>query len=338
LNPFHEPLVNTFTFTTEEYANQLLKAKDHAKALSVIDTALTYNDNYKPLKYMKGLAYEGLKKYDSAYYYQRYFEPSLLEVDDFKSHLNYLAQKSYKNNVGFMHLRARYGDEYAITSISSAEYTRFLTKGGSYTARLNYAGRDEGKGIQGQVEWLAPWTDKLSTRVDLALANKFFSKITVNAAGLYTFRPTWEAEAGVGFRSFFTKENMFNLNLGITKEIEDFRLSAKLSNFLLDSEGERIYLYSFGAKAQYFMNNPKNYILALGSVGNSPDIDLLNNQFYNSFNVFNAMVGAGIGRSITKNLGASVIGTWYNFQTDKQLEVATYRNFYNLYFQLNVSF
>lgn len=338
INPFHEPLVNTFSYTTEEYAKQLLKDKDFGTALMVIDTALTFKENYKPLLYMKGLAYEGLKNYDSAYYYQKFYEPTFLEFEDFRNHLNYLAHRSFKNNVSFTHLRARYGDDYAISSISTAEYTRLLTKGGSYTARVNYAGREEGKGIQGQVEWSAPWTDKLSTRVDVAVANKFFSKLTVNAAGMYTFKPTWEAEAGLGFRSFFTKQNMFNLNLGITKEIDDFRLSTKLSNFLLDSEGERVYLYSVSAKAQYFMNNPKNYLLVLGSVGNSPDIDLLNHQFYNSFNVFNAMVGGGIGRSITKNIGASVLGTWYNFKTEKVMESGSYRNFYNLYFQLNVSF
>lgn len=338
LNPYHTPLVNTFSYTTEELAGDLLKSKDNSNALRIIDTALHYKDDNKTLKYMKGLAYEGLKNYDSAYYYQQFYEPTMLEFEDFKSHLNFLAQKSFRNNVAISHLRARYGDEYAITSISTVEYTRLMVNGGSYTGRINYAGREEGKGIQGQAEWLSPWTEKLSTRVDLALSNKFFAKLALNAAAIYTFKPTWEAEAGIGYRRFFSAQNLFNFNLGITKDIEDFRLSAKWNNFYLDSEGERLYLYSVAAKAQYFMHNPKNYLLALGSVGNSPDIDLLNNQFYNSFNVFNAMVGGGIGRSITKNISANVIGTWYNFQTDKTMETATYRNFYNLYFQVNVSF
>lgn len=338
LNPYHEPLINTFSHTTEEYAGQLLKQKEHLQALTVIDTALSYKEDNKTLKYMKGLAYEGLKQYDSAYRYQQFYEPSLLEFADFKSHLDYLGQKSYRNNVGISHVRARYGDDYAITSISTVEYSRLLHNGAAYIGRLNYAGREEGKGLQGQVEWSSPWTEKLSTRFDLALANKFFAKLTVNAAALYSFKPTWEAEGGLGYRRLFTGENLFNLNLGVSKDIDDFRLSAKWSNFLLENKGESIYLYSLGGKAQYFMNNPKNYLLAIGSIGNSPDIDLLNTQFYNSFDVFNAMVGAGIGRSITKNIGASVMGTWYNFQTEKTVVTANYRNLYNLYFQLNVSF
>lgn len=338
LNPYHEPLINTFVNTTEVYAGRLLKMKDHQLALLAIDTALYYKDENKTLRYMKGLAYEGLKQYDSAYHYQQFYEPSLLELKDFKSHLSYLGQKSLQNYVGISHLRARFGDDYAISSISTVEYTRLARSGASYTGRINYAGRADGKGIQGQVEWSNPWTDQLSTRIDLALSNQFFAKLALDAAAMYTWKPTWEGEVGLGYRRFFTHQNLMNLNIGVTKEMDDFRLSAKLSNFFLDSEGERFYLYSVVAKAQYLMNNPRNYILALGSIGNAPDIDLLNNQLYNSFHVFNAMVGAGIGRSITKNVGASVIGTWYNFQTDRSVIATSYRNLYNLYVQLHVSF
>lgn len=339
LNPYHEPLVNTFSHISEEYGKQLLKSKDYSTTLSVVDSALNYREDYKPLKYMKGLAYEGLKKYDSAYYYQKFYDPSLLELDDFKSHLNYLSHKSYKNNLGITHLRARFGDEYSISTVSSIEYGRMLAGGGSYIARVNYAGRDSGKGVQGQVEWLKPWDNKLSTRIDLALSNKFFSKVAVNGAVLYTFIPTWEAEAGLGFRNFYEGYNLLNANLGVAKETEDFRLSAKLSNFLLDSQGTQTYLYSLSAKGQYYMSNPKNYLLAMASIGNSPDIDIINYQFYDSFSVFNTMVGAGIGRMITRNIGANVLGTWYNYQNEAGGQSdESYRNFYNFYFQFNVSF
>lgn len=337
LNPYHVPLVKTFINATEEYAGKLLKEKSNTVAVKLLDTALRYEDN-KTLKYMKGLAYEGLKNYDSAYYYQRFHDPSIMEYEDFKSHLNYLSHKTFKNVIGLAHLRARFGDDYSITSISTVDYTRLMARGGSYTGRLNYAGRGDGKGIQGQAEWSNPWTDDIVTRVDLALANKYFAQLAVNLATIYTFKPTWDAEVGVGYRRFFTKQNLMNLNLGITKDIDDFRLAAKLSNFYLTDNDKSHYLYSVGLKGQYFMGNPLNYLLAVGSVGNSPDIDLVNSQLYSGYNVMNAMVGAGIGRSITRNMNASLMGTWYNFQVDKPMEFGTYRNLYNLYFQLNVSF
>ncbi|WP_400261970.1 tetratricopeptide repeat protein [Sphingobacterium sp. SG20118] len=335
---YHEPLVKSFSSTTARYADTLLKHKDHALALSVIDTALRYDDNNKGLKYTKGLAFEGLKQYDSAYYYQKFYDPSLLELNDFKAHLLYLSQRSHKNNVSIAHLRARYGDNYEISTISSVEYSRSTAAGSSYVGRVHYAGRDEGKGVQGQFEWNKPWADRWSTRADIALSNKYFARFTINAAALYVWKPTWELEGGVGYRNFFSGENMFNLNLGATKDIGDFKLSAKLNNYYLNGQGNGNYLYSLVTRAQYFMASPKNYILAVASVGNSPDNDLLDYQLYNSFNVFNAMVGAGVGHSITRNVSASVLGTWYNFHTDKSLVNAHYRNLYNLYFQLNVSF
>lgn len=339
LNSFHEPLINTFSHTTEEYAAVLLKAKDHELALSIIDTALQFKkDQNKELKYLKGLAYEGLKQYDSAYYYQGFYEPSLMEFETFKQHLDYLGQRSFKNTVGFAHLRARYGDHYAITSISTAEYTRLVSDKEYWVARANYAGREEGKGMQGQAEWGRTWMEGLSSRVDLALANKFFSKLAINAAGIYEWKPTWEAEVGLGYRRFFSGENLANLNLGVAKELDDWRLSARLGNFLLDTVGGMNYLYSLMGRVEYHLENPKNYVMVIGSVGNTPDVDLLDRQLYNSFNVFNAMVGGGIGRSFTKNISGNVVGTWYNFQVDSTFPVAAYRNLYNLYFQLNVSF
>ena len=335
---YHEPLVKSFSSTTARYADTLLKQKDHGRALSVIDMALRYDHTNKGLKYSKGLAFEGLKQYDSAFYYQQFYDPSLIEVNDFKAHLLYLSQRSHRNHVSIAHLRARYGDNNEISTISSIEYSRAMANGSSYAGLVHYAGRDQGKGVQGQLEWNKPWADRWSTRADIAISNKYFARFTINAAALYQWKPTLEIEGGVGYRNFFSGENMFNLNLGATQDIGDFRLSAKLNNYYLNGQGHGNYLYSIGTRAQYLMNSPKNYILAVASVGNSPDSDLLNYQLYNSFNVFNAMVGAGVGHSITRNVSASVLGTWYNFQTDKLLVNAHYRNLYNLYFQLNVSF
>ncbi|WP_324759514.1 tetratricopeptide repeat protein [Sphingobacterium thalpophilum] len=336
-SPYHQPLVNTYLSTTELYAKQLLNEKNHEEALAVIDSGLVYKDN-KDLRYMKGLAYEGLRKFDSAYYYQKFYEPSLIELDDFKAHLRALAQKSDQNYVAISHLRARFGDDNRITSISSFEYGRLQQGGSAYVGRIHYAGREEGKGIQGQLEWSRPWSTAFATRIDIALANKYFAKLAVNASGFYEWKPGWEAELGLGYRRFFSGQQLYNLSLGLTKDLEDFRLGAKWSNYLLDSEGERIYLYSLVAKGQYFMNNRKNYLLATASIGSAPDADLLNNQLYNSFNVFNAMVGAGIGRSFSRHVSGSVIGTWYNFQTDGAANGNNYKNLYNLYVQLHVSF
>lgn len=86
------------------------------------------------------------------------------------------------------------------------------------------------------------------------------------------------------------------------------------------------------------MNNPRNYVLAIASVGNSPDLDLMDFQILNSFEVLNTMVGAGFGRNISRNISANALGSWYNFQTNLIDGISTYKNLYNINLQMNVSF
>jgi len=71
-------------------------------------------------------------------------------------------------------------------------------------------------------------------------------------------------------------------------------------------------------------------------MGSTPDVDILDYQSFNTLSVMNSMVGAGVGRLLTKNVSASVMGTWYNFQTSPNPE--QYRNLYNLFLQVNVAF
>lgn len=338
ITPFHQPLLNTFNSTSEEYAEDLIKNKEHANALAVIDTALHYKENNKALKYLKGRAYEGLKVYDSAYYYQKFYEPAPLEFDEFKQHLDYLAQRSYQNTLGISHLNSRFGDNNMLITISSIEYSHKNSNGAMFTGRLNYAGREEGQGVQGLIEWTRPWTKGFSSRIDLAISNRYFMQYAANAALLYDWESSWQLETAVGFRKFFTDQNLTNFNLALAKTINDFKLSGKLSNFLLADQGNTTYLYNVGLKAQYFLSNPRNFVLAVANVGNSADIDLVDYQLFNSFEVTNAMVGAGIGRSITRNISANALGTWYNFQAQRIGDNNIYRNHYNLNLQINVSF
>lgn len=336
-HPYHEPLINTFTSTAEVYAQSLLKNKEYNSALDILNTSLFYKDS-KSQKYMKGLAFEGLKNYDSAYYYQQFHDPSLLELATFKQHLEALAIKTHKNVVAISHLHGRFGQEDIITSISTIEYLRLLKSGDAWGARVNYAGRQEGKGIQGQIEWTKMWSEKFSSRIDAALSNKFFAKVAANVSFTYYLKNEWQAETSLGHRSFYNDQKLSNIQVGVVKNISDFQLSGHINNFLLIQQGDKNYLYNAIGKAQYFMGGRRNYLLAMASIGNSPDIDLLDNQFYNSFNVLNTMVGAGIGRSLSKNVGGSIIGNWYNFSTSSENMIPSFKNFYNLSFQVHVSF
>ncbi len=339
--PYHTDLINTFAQVSEDYANHLIKEKMSHLSIEVLDTALVYAPNSKSLKYTKGLAYEKTHQYDSAYYYQSFYEPSPLELQEFKHWLNYLKYKGYKNEVGITHLRSRHGHDYKISSISSIEYSRYEGVN-TYIGRMNYAGRETGKGYQLQGEWGRVWNEKTHTRIDAAWANKFFPKISVNAS---VFRELdvlngLEGEAGLGFRWPPDNEKLSNLVLGATKELELWRLNVRFHNYMLSydnnqsNESGATWLFNLSGQARYYLTSPKNYIMAMASVGTAPDVELIDYQLYGGFSGLNTMVGAGAGHMISKTVSAGIMGTWYNYYQN----VDSYRNLHNIYLNLNVVF
>ena len=333
-SPYHEELINTFAQVSENYGMQLIKEKESTRAVVVIDTALRYSPNNRSLKYVKGLAFEKLQQYDSAYYYQSFYEPSLLEFTDTKQQLRYLNYKSYRNEVTLSYLRSRHGDNPAISTISTLGYNRYSGIN-TYTGLINYAGRESGKGFQLQAEWAREWTPLTRTRIDAAWANRFFPKIAANASVYHDFN-FWngiEGELGIGYKRLSGKENLLNLVVGATKELDPWRFNVRFNNFLLDWK----WLYSASANIRYNISSPKNYILAVAGIGSAPDVDIINYQLYNGFSVLNTMVGAGIGHILFKNVSLNALGTWHNYRVDNVTE-HKYRNLYTIYLNLNVAF
>ena len=124
--------------------------------------------------------------------------------------------------------------------------------------------------------------------------------------------------------------NLINIVGGVSKELDQWWLNARFNSIIVDTK----WYYSLGAQARFYLNNPRNYIVAMGSFGSAPDVDIIDNQLYRGFSVTNSMVGAGAYHLINNTLTAGILGTWYNYEdyTDH------YRNLYNVYFQLHVNF
>ncbi len=61
--------------------------------------------------------------------------------------MNYLRYKSFRNEIGLYHLRSRFADIDVLTTISTLEYSRYGIKD-TYIGRINYTGREPGKGFK----------------------------------------------------------------------------------------------------------------------------------------------------------------------------------------------
>ncbi|HZW77922.1 MAG TPA: tetratricopeptide repeat protein [Flavobacteriaceae bacterium] len=338
-NPYHPDLINVNAEIAESYSLYLIKNNRNDEALEKLNAALSYAPDNVSLKYAKGLAFEKKKMYDSAYYYQSFYVPHPQEAQDFNRHLDYLDYKQKKNEIGIYHLRSRFGDNYTISTISTVEYSRLSHKN-VFTGRINYGGRELGKGYQFQAEWTHNWNLKTYTKIDAAWADKFFPKLVINGSVYRHFEnlKDIEIEVGLGFRQLDTTytdvhlndTRMYNVVVGATKQWDEFRLNLRVNNFFLDDN----HMFNATLSGRYYFLTPKTYVTAMAGAGTSPDVDLLNYQLYNGFKHLNTMVGAGFSHLVYKTVTIGALGTWYNYEVAED----RYRNLYNIYLNMNVAF
>ena len=331
---------------------QLTKAKDPEQALAVLDTALLYDSQNRSLKYTKGVVYEANRQADSAYYYQKFYEPSIMEYRSFQRHLSGLRSMMLKNEIALTYLRARYGEEDIITSVASAEYTRKNQKN-TYTGRLNYAGRSGsasdsmeaeeqtpgGVGIQIQGEWTHHFSPKWSATVNAALATKYFPDITADIALRHYLKNDWEIGAHVGYRrvaaynkhyewndDFFAgsngengflftgwDESKTNL-LTVGAEVAKTIEVVRLNTKLDLHFFNSNFYYNAQVGAKYFpANDGKTNINAMASIGSAPETAVLDYALPGSFSHTNTMVGLGGQYMVSPNITIGLMGTWNTY-------------------------
>lgn len=350
--PSNKDIINAFSQSSEYRALQLSKAKEPAKALAVLDTALTYDSQNKSLKFTKGLVYEANKQADSAYYYQKYYEPSIMEYRSFQRHLSGLRSMMFKNELALTYLQARYGEEDIITSVATAEYTR-KGKKNEYTGRLNYAGRSGsasnnmtaeeqvpgGVGVQVQAEWVHQFSPKWSTTINAAYATKYFPDITANIALRHYLKNDWEIGINAGYRriSAYNKryewdqdffdgsngENGYKFTGWDESKTNLLTVGAELAktidvvrlNTKLDMHFfNSNFYYNAQAGAKFFpANDGKTNIYATASIGSAPETAVLDYALPGSFSHTNTMVGLGGQYMITPNITIGLMGTWNTF-------------------------
>lgn len=330
-NPYHRDLINAYSQASEDYAKDIIYITTPDEGIVVLNSALKYDPENKSLSYWKGIAHEKNKEYDSAYHYMSNYEPSAFEVKAFTRHLDYIKSKTYKNQVSASYQRYKFADVENVTGIATAEYIRFAQRN-TYTGRVNYTGRDTGKGIQVQAEWTRLWKPDFYSTITMAGANDYFSKFMVNANVYKVFKYNWEAQLGAGYRRLADDNDMFNVVAGVAKDWEPWWLNARFSSIILDGD----WYYNLMGQARYYVTD-NGYVTALASIGSAPDIGVVDNQLYSAFSVTNTMVGLGAYYMLNRALSVGLLGSWYNYEDVLNIE-SKYRNVYNVQFQLYVSF
>lgn len=346
-------LANAFCGSSADRAAELIKQHAPDSALAVADSALAFYHDNRLLLYTKGLAYEAMHQYDSAYVYQKYYQPGWAEYPDFKRHLESLQAHGFRNGLNLEYLQGRFGEQDILTSIASLEYSRKVNARNAWAGRVNYAGRDGavigvdadeqtsgGTGIQVQGEWTHDFNDRWQATGSVAWANKYFPQWMVAGRLQRTFRNDWEAELHASYRRinayqkcFRYDENTYNEDLG-TNGVWTFDgwqhgyqnllmvgvgTSKTLGDFWMNGKLDAFMLSSkfylnLSLQGKYYpLNDGKTCIMALASVGSAPEVTMIDYAMPGTFNHLNTMVGLGGQYKIHRNITLGLTGTWYTY-------------------------
>lgn len=364
--PGNKELVGAFSQSSECYALQLSKKKHFEQALSILDSALVFDNQNKSLKYTKGIVFEQNKQYDSAYYYQKFYEPTLLEQQSYTRHLTGLMNRAFKNEIGLQYLQARYGEEDVITSVATVEYSR-TTRKNVFTGRANYAGRDGGVagdtiykdqtsggvGLQLQGEWTHRFSPTWQTMINLAWANKYFPKLTANVSVTKSFNHDWEAELHIGYRRIESyvkhfiedeelKQDPEEKNTWIfdswersTKNLISAGINVSKSwgivslnpKFDLFFLRSKIY-YNAVLQTRYFpIDDKRTSITATAGIGSAPETSIIDFAMPSSFSYTNTMVSLGGQFLINPNISIGITGAWYTYYNQNQRRIGRGNNY-----------
>lgn len=215
--PGDSTIVGSFSENSMMLALGMSKDKEYEKAIAVLDTALLFNANSNELLYTKGLIYESMHLYDSAYVYQKYYKPTLTDFREHGYHLEELLAKTHSNTLTMQYQASRPGEEDTKTANAMLMYS-YKTRRNEYTGTFNYAGRDGissqdktdkdmstgGTGVQLGFDWThhfdSPWT----TSIGGAWSNKYFPRWTVRGSIERNLRNDWTIGLHANYRHIST--------------------------------------------------------------------------------------------------------------------------------------
>lgn len=343
--PGNEPLLSAFAGHTANHAFSLIKEKQPKEALTILDETLSQVPENRELRYAKGVAYEALRQYDSAYVYQKAYIPGPGEARSHRRHLDGLLARSLKNEIAVDYLYGRYGDKDVITSIATLSYSRKL-KHDLLAARINYAGRDGavkklsddeqtpgGIGLQFGAEWEHTFSDRWNAKLGASAATRYFPQFGAHLSATNAVRNDWEWGLHGSYRRIeqydklfaFDKEdgngwvfadwersysNLFLLGLHAAKTFNVFRAGLKADALLLNCD----FYYNIAADFKYFpTTDGKTSISVTAAVGSAPEASIIDQAMPGTFDKLNANIGLGALYMATPHITLGLFGSWNTF-------------------------
>jgi YaiO family outer membrane protein len=308
--------------------NLHITQKPNDESLDFINDKLekTPEDNF--LLYKKGVVFELLQQYDSAYYYQKFREiDNPYEKQQWGLTLEVLRAAQLKNQLAATYLQASSDSVAFSTSIASLGYSHKYDEKNTFGANVNYAARRSGVGVQGGVNYSRIFSPTLYANAGVLFGNIFFPKFILYGDAYKGIGNGYEVQAGIRFSRLQNDINFITLNVGGTKTWEDILLTSKLS-VLRD---DQFTYFNLMAQTKINVNARKDYVTLIVSGGSAPFDTQLPEGETALLDFSNILIGAGYGYNISPKTAIIVNGTWINFKSPVTDSTSLfYLNQYNL--------
>lgn len=240
----------------------------------------------------------------------------------------YLHGKTFRNQLGMAYLNSTL-DSVQSANIATLYYTHFAKKF-SLTARLNFAGRSFGTGLQGELESYINHSPKWYSFVNAGAANSLvFPKYKAAYSLFHNMKGGWEAELGGRWLSFDTLSALSGV-ASVSKYLGDFWLNLRgFMIFVSDKQYAAVNL-----TARQYLNNKTDFFFTTLGYGNSPD------EFSRAFQLGSTVafrtysIGAGYQKMFNYRNVVSLSGSWFN----QRITETRYRNQYDIYLTFSRKF
>ena len=348
-------VIGAYAECCEVLAMSYAKASGYEAALHLIDEAMEYYPGNQSLILAKSQILEMQKEWGQAVEAYKLYKPAIGEEKEYKFRMERLKRHLLTNQVMLDYQRARPSGEDAITSQVTIAYTK-TKKHDAYTLGMVYAGRDGettpettsddakgGSGVQLNGEWMHEWNNKLSTNITAGVANKFLPRIKLGVAARYLLKNDWTAKGDVSYRLIGTnnKTSLIGVGVGAEKPINQFSLGADVHLFSMFGEdtehlSSRLSVSGGIIAKCYPIEGNRSHIFFTTSVGNAPEMSLIDNSVPVKFHQLNTMMGFGGQYFVNSMIDVGLSGTWYTMSVSSiAAEMGSTKNY--LYLNANVS-
>lgn len=310
-------------FETEQYDS----------TLAVAERGLAADPSHRRFLNLQAGALEKLERYrDAAAATQAYIDYYPEEGARLGDYTGMLRRKSSMNQAGLTHLQSFYDNGMPSAHVTSFQYRRSFPGKSTFAARLNYAQRQAGDGVQLEMESYITHGTRYYSYAQAGWSNQaVFPQWRLGYSLYRNMGNGWEAEAG-GRLLRVQDITMSSATLSAGKYFGSNWLN--LRGYLVHDGGNGKWHQSYVLTGRHYLNDKQDFLALLAGTGTSPD-DRSRNFQYHSFSSFiSQFAGAGYQKTFGHLTTASLYGTWNRYKTGEHrylnqydITISLYRNF-----------